>query len=117
MPGMADLVFSSPVFWLCLLLVPVLTLLGDVAFRAAKTTVFTTETDRIRIAEIVKREVAPYINSGGRQMTESSCLLRNVRKRFQRNPKVRWIYQRSGLIKPLTKFALLFPDQMLNNVE
>ena len=92
MPGMADLVFSSPVFWLCLLLVPVLTLLGDVAFRAAKTTVFTTETDRIRIAEIVKREVAPYINSGGRQMTESSCLLRNVRKRFQRNPKVRWTH-------------------------
>ena len=89
MPGMATLVYSSPVFWLCLLLVPVLTLLGDVAFKLVKTTVFTTETDRIRIAEIVKREVAPYINSGGRQMTESACLLRNVRKRFQRNPKVR----------------------------
>merc|ERR1712192_202645 len=38
-----------------------------------------------RIAEIVKREVAPYIENGRRPLTESSRLLRNVRKRFQRN--------------------------------
>merc|ERR1712211_113447 len=61
------------------------TLLADVAFKATKTTVFTTETDRIRIAEIVKREGAPYIENGRRPLTESSRLLRNVRKRFQRN--------------------------------
>ena len=48
----------------------------------------TTETDRIRIAEIVKREVAPYIENGRRPLTESSRLLRNVRKRFQRNKQV-----------------------------
>merc|ERR1719454_839966 len=85
MPGMAFIIFSSPVFWLLMVLVPVVTLLADVAFKATKTTVFTTETDRIRIAEIVKREVAPYIENGRRPLTESSRLLRNVRKRFQRN--------------------------------
>jgi len=85
MPGMATMIFSSLVFWLLLVLVPVVTLIADVTFKATKTTVFTTETDRIRIAEIVKKEVAPYIESGRRPLTESSRLLRNVRKRFQRN--------------------------------
>jgi len=85
MPGMASMIFSSLVFWLLLVLVPVVTLIADVTFKATKTTVFTTETDRIRIAEIVKREVAPYIENGRRPLTESSRLLRNVRKRFQRN--------------------------------
>merc|ERR1712179_31215 len=85
MPGMATMVFSSSVFWFSLLLVPVTTLLSDVVFRAVKTTMFTTETDRIRIAEIVKAEVAPYVENGRRPLTESSRLLRNVRKRFQKN--------------------------------
>merc|ERR1712130_1097293 len=85
MPGMASMIFSSLVFWLLMVLVPVVTLVADVTFKATKTTVFTTETDRIRIAEIVKREVAPYIENGRRPLTESSRLLRNVRKRFQRN--------------------------------
>jgi phospholipid-transporting ATPase len=58
MPGMAAAMLGSGVFWASLVLVPTVTLLADVAFRAGKTTVFTTETDRIRIAEIVKREVA-----------------------------------------------------------
>ena len=89
MPGMASMIFSSLVFWLLLVLVPVVTLIADIAFKATKTTVFTTETDRIRIAEIVKREVAPYIENGRRPLTESSRLLRNVRKRFQRNKQVR----------------------------
>ena len=88
MPGMAFMIFSSPVFWLLMVLVPVVTLIADVTFKATKTTVFTTETDRIRIAEIVKREVAPYIENGRRPLTESSRLLRNVRKRFQRNKQV-----------------------------
>ena len=88
MPGMVNMIFSSLVFWLLMVLVPAVTLIADVAFKATKTTVFTTETDRIRIAEIVKREVAPYIENGRRPLTESSRLLRNVRKRFQRNRQV-----------------------------
>ena len=48
-------------------------LLTDVAFRAVKTTVFTTETDRIRIriAEVMHKEVAAYVEGGTRPLTES----------------------------------------------
>jgi len=87
MAGMVEILLSSPVFWFCLLLVPVITLLADVAFRAVKTTVFTTETDRIRIAEVMHKEVAAYVEGGTRPLTESSRLLRNVRKRFRKNKK------------------------------
>jgi len=85
MVGMVEILMSSPVFWFCLILVPVITLLGDVAFRAIKTTVFTTETDRIRIAEVMDKEVAAYVEGAPRTLTESSRLLRNVRKRFRKN--------------------------------
>jgi len=86
MAGMAEILLTSPVFWFCLLLVPTVTLLADVAFRAIKTTVFTTETDKIRIAEVMNKEVANYLEGGKRPLlTESSRLLRNVRKRFRKN--------------------------------
>jgi len=86
MVGMAWLLVSSPVFWLCLMLVPCITLLADVGYRAYNTTVRTSETDRIRIAEIMEREVSNYVD--GRPLpTESSCLLRNVRKTFTRSKR------------------------------
>eukprot|EP00092_Neocalanus_flemingeri_P094212 GFUD01119777.1.p1 GENE.GFUD01119777.1~~GFUD01119777.1.p1 ORF type:complete len:1194 (-),score=278.48 GFUD01119777.1:164-3745(-) len=85
MAGMSEILLSSPVFWFCLLLVPTVTLLADVAFRAIKTTVFTTETDKIRIAEVMNKEVAVYVEGGRRPISETSRLLRNVRKRFRKN--------------------------------
>jgi len=85
MAGMSEILLSSPVFWFSLILVPTITLLLDVSYRAIKTTVFTTETDRIRIAEVMNREVAVYVEGGRRPLTESSRLLRNVRKRFRKN--------------------------------
>merc|ERR1711892_396393 len=85
MAGMSEILLSSPVFWFSLLLVPTVTLLLDVSYRAIKTTVFTTETDRIRIAEVMNKEVAVYVQGGKRPLTESSRLLRNVRKRFRKN--------------------------------
>jgi len=85
MAGMSEILLSSPVFWFSLLLVPTITLLLDVSYRAIKTTVFTTETDRIRIAEVMNKEVAVYVQGGKRPLTESSRLLRNVRKRFRKN--------------------------------
>jgi hypothetical protein len=42
------LLLSSPVFWFCLILVPIITLTFDVAAKAARTTIKTSETDRIR---------------------------------------------------------------------
>ena len=52
MPYMFELMFSSPVFWFCLGLVPTVTLLADVVYKAVKTTVFMNETEKIRIAEV-----------------------------------------------------------------
>jgi len=85
MAGMSEILLSTPVFWFCLLLVPTITLLLDASYRALKTTVFTSETDRIRIAEVMNTEVAVYIEGGRRPLSESSKLLRNVRKRFKKN--------------------------------
>ena len=52
MPAMFELLVSSPLFWLSLLLVPAVTLLYDLAARAVRATVWTSESDRIRIAEV-----------------------------------------------------------------
>jgi len=87
MAGMVELLFSTPVFWLLLILVPAVTLLADVVYRAVKTTVFTSETDRIRIAEVMNKEVAVYLEGEQRVPSESSGLLSNMRKKLQRNKK------------------------------
>jgi phospholipid-transporting ATPase len=84
MAGMVWLILSNPTFWFCLVMVPVLTLMADVAFRAVKTTVFTSEADRIRIAEVMRCEVSPYLDSRPGKLTEASSLLRNIRNRLRR---------------------------------
>jgi len=85
MAGMVWLLLSNPTFWASLIMVPVLTLIADVAYRAIKTTAFTSETDRIRIAEVMNSEVSPYLESHNTKLTESSSLLRNIRNKFRRN--------------------------------
>ena len=52
MPGMFEMMLSSPVFWFCLIFVPTVTLLSDIIYRSIMSTVFRTETDKIRIAEV-----------------------------------------------------------------
>jgi len=86
MTGMMYLLISSPVFWFTLLLVPVVTLLYDVCYKAYRTTVLTSETDRIRIAEIKKQEVSNYVD-GRVFTTESSSLLDNMKNTFSRSKK------------------------------
>merc|ERR1719402_280064 len=83
MSGMVWILLSTPVFWFLFVMVPVFTLLADVAYRATKTTVFTSETDRIRIAEVMKTEVSPYLDNRPGKMTEASSLLRNIRNRLR----------------------------------
>ena len=46
------MMITSPVFWFCLIFVPAVTLLFDLIYRSVKSTVFRTETDKIRIAEV-----------------------------------------------------------------
>ena len=76
----------SPVFWLLIFMVPVITLLFDIGYRAYMTTVHTTEADKIRIAEITKKDVANYVD-GCRYPNESSSLLRNMRNTFSKSKK------------------------------
>ena len=52
MPGMFEMMMSSGVFWFCLIFVPTVTLLSDIIYRSIRSTVFRTETDKIRIAEV-----------------------------------------------------------------
>merc|ERR1711902_241551 len=84
--GMFELMFSSPVLWFCLGLVPTITLMADVVYKAVKTTVFMNETEKIRIAEVMKKDESVYLESGRRPLlSESSRLLDNVTKRFRKN--------------------------------
>jgi len=86
MPHMFELMFSSPVFWFCLGLVPTITLMADVIYKAVKTTVFMNETEKIRIAEVMRKETSVYLDGGrGQLLSESSRLLDNVTKRFRKN--------------------------------
>jgi hypothetical protein len=48
---------SSPVFWFCLILVPIITLMMDVMYKAARITIQTSETDRIRNQWIIRENV------------------------------------------------------------
>ena len=59
--------------------------------QAIRVTAWTTETDKIRMAEIMRRDVSAYVESGGRRipLTENSTLLRNVRKVFSRRSSAR----------------------------
>ncbi len=87
MAGMAAMVYSTPLFWLGMALIVPTALMPDIVYKAAKVTAFTSETDRIRIAEIMKRDVGAYISGEQRnpRLTEASSLLRNVKKVFSRN--------------------------------
>ncbi len=88
MAGMINLIVSTPLFWLGILLVPFVALMPDVIYKAIKVTAFTSETDKIRIAEVMKKDVSMYVPrsaNNGLRLSESSALLRNVRKVFRRN--------------------------------
>merc|ERR1719312_855354 len=83
---MFEMIFTTPVWWFCLLMVPVLTLLADIAYKAVRTTIFMTETEKIRIAEVKMIEESVYVESGRRPITsETSRLLDNVTNRLRRN--------------------------------
>ena len=88
MAGMCGLVYSAPLFWLGLLMVPFATLVPDIAYKAVRVTAYTTETDKIRIAEVMRKDVAAYISrpatKSGLRLSEASSLLRNVKKVFNR---------------------------------
>ncbi|XP_043233403.1 probable phospholipid-transporting ATPase IA isoform X3 [Amphibalanus amphitrite] len=56
MIGLDTMVFTSPVFWLGLIMVPTATILPDVIFKSIRSTVHKTLTDEVRESEIKARD-------------------------------------------------------------
>jgi hypothetical protein len=47
MVGMVELLYTTPAFWLSILLVPIIALVPDIMTTALKTTVWPTKTDKV----------------------------------------------------------------------
>ena len=51
MAGMIELIVTTPMFWLCMLLVPFVTLIPDITLNSIMITVCPNETDKVRLSE------------------------------------------------------------------
>ncbi|XP_074026035.1 ATPase phospholipid transporting 8A1 isoform X3 [Leptinotarsa decemlineata] len=78
MSGMYIMLFSSAVFWLGLIVIPIITSLPDIAIKVMNTTVFKSLTDVIRESEIKKKSPDLYIGEPKNSLSETARLLRNV---------------------------------------
>ncbi|TMW45206.1 hypothetical protein DOY81_009713 [Sarcophaga bullata] len=76
--GMERMIFSTPVFWFGLLLVPATTLLSDVIFKLVQNTVFKSLTEAVRESEICKHDPEDVMNETRSSFTETARLLRSV---------------------------------------
>ncbi|GBP17610.1 Phospholipid-transporting ATPase ID [Eumeta japonica] len=76
--GMERRIFTTPVFWFGLLLVPVTTLLVDVLFKLVQNTVFKSLTEAVRESEIRKHDPDDVMNATRSSFTETARLLRSV---------------------------------------
>ncbi|XP_065355630.1 probable phospholipid-transporting ATPase IA isoform X1 [Calliphora vicina] len=76
--GMERMIFTTPVFWFGLLLVPVTTLLVDVLFKLVQNTVFKSLTEAVRESEIRKHDPDDVMNETRSSFTETARLLRSV---------------------------------------
>nr|CAD7203200.1 unnamed protein product [Timema douglasi] len=61
MTGMDRMVYSSPVFWLGLILIPFTTLIADVSYKVIHATAFKTLTEEARESEIRKADPGKVI--------------------------------------------------------
>ncbi|XP_043252850.1 probable phospholipid-transporting ATPase IA isoform X4 [Colletes gigas] len=86
MLGNDRMLFSSPVFWLGLVLIPLAVLLLDVTVKAVKNTVWKSVTAAARENEIRKSDPGDIFNSHDYRssLTETARLLKNVKSVFTR---------------------------------
>ncbi|XP_021953881.1 probable phospholipid-transporting ATPase IA isoform X2 [Folsomia candida] len=100
--GIGFMVFTSPVFWVGVILIPVATLLPDVIMKAVQNTMFQSLDDQFRECEVLQRDPSAILsnekhrlnnNKFDEQVSVASCLLRlsetarllrNVRNVFRR---------------------------------
>uniref|UniRef100_A0A336MCV4 Phospholipid-transporting ATPase n=1 Tax=Culicoides sonorensis TaxID=179676 RepID=A0A336MCV4_CULSO len=81
--GMDTMVFSSPVFWMGLFLIPITCMLPDVTVKTIQNTAFKSMTDEVRESEIRNADPSHVIKESRSSLTETARLLRNVRKVFR----------------------------------
>ncbi|XP_011147938.1 probable phospholipid-transporting ATPase IA isoform X5 [Harpegnathos saltator] len=86
MLGNDKMLFSSPVFWLGLILIPTAVLLLDVTVKAVKNTIWKSVTEAARENEIRKSDPGVIFNNQDYRssLTETARLLKNVKSVFTR---------------------------------
>lgn len=90
MAGMFAIMAKTPMFWLSMFLVPVVTLFPDILYKVYHMTFQASKTDIIRIAEIRNMNVDPYVEDGGSSPSTQGSSLSFVLRRIQKlNPKNR----------------------------
>ncbi|XP_069677694.1 probable phospholipid-transporting ATPase IA isoform X3 [Periplaneta americana] len=83
MLGMDRMMFTSPVFWLGLFLIPFTALIGDITYKVIHATAFKSVTEMARESEIRKADPGKVIMKETKHsLTETARLLKNVRNVF-----------------------------------
>ncbi|XP_069057876.1 phospholipid-transporting ATPase IA isoform X2 [Pleurodeles waltl] len=83
MSGEANMMFSSGVFWMGLLFIPVTSLILDVVYKVVKRTSFKTLVDEVQ--ELEAKSQDPGVVVHGKSLTERAQLLKNVFKKNTSN--------------------------------
>ena len=86
MTGMFQNVFGRPIFWLGMILVPILTLIPDVIYKAVQRTVYKTDAQAIQENEVNNQDVEPVIKMS-KKLTETARLLKSAFS-FTRVPQI-----------------------------
>uniref|UniRef100_A0A8C7DJQ3 Phospholipid-transporting ATPase n=1 Tax=Oncorhynchus kisutch TaxID=8019 RepID=A0A8C7DJQ3_ONCKI len=79
MSGEADMMFSSGVFWMGLIFIPVTSLVFDVAYKVVKKVCFKTLVDEVQELEALSKDPGALVH--GKSLTERAQLLKNVFKK------------------------------------
>ncbi|XP_041931097.1 phospholipid-transporting ATPase IA isoform X3 [Alosa sapidissima] len=79
MSGEADMMFSSGVFWMGLIFIPITSLVFDVAYKVMKKVCFKTLVDEVQELEALSKDPGAVVH--GKSLTERAQLLKNVFKK------------------------------------
>ncbi|KAJ8727263.1 hypothetical protein PYW08_015660 [Mythimna loreyi] len=89
MRGMDRMLYSSLVFWLGLVLIPIATLIPDVVVTVVYNSAFKSMTEAVRESEIKQRDPSALLTHPRHSLTETARLLQNVRSVFSRRSATR----------------------------
>ncbi|XP_059371910.1 probable phospholipid-transporting ATPase IA isoform X4 [Carassius carassius] len=79
MSGEAEMMFSSGVFWMGLIFIPITSLVFDVAYKVMKKVCFKTLVDEVQELEALSKDPGAVVH--GKSLTERAQLLKNVFKK------------------------------------